>query len=78
MLTAIHIVWAVMLWRASDDPARHSALYRLFDLGKRSARPRDGHRDAYPEGAGHDGDRKPSAARDSWVAVVAATEAGQA
>jgi hypothetical protein len=24
MMTAIHIVWAVMLWRASDDPARHS------------------------------------------------------
>ena len=23
MLTAIHIVWAVMLWRASNDPARH-------------------------------------------------------
>ena len=23
MMTAIHIVWAVMLWRASDDPARH-------------------------------------------------------
>ena len=23
-MTAIHIVWAVMLWRASDDPAQHS------------------------------------------------------
>ncbi|MGE5836113.1 MAG: hypothetical protein ACM4AI_16675 [Acidobacteriota bacterium] len=23
MMSAIHIVWAVMLWRASDDPARH-------------------------------------------------------
>src|SRR5512138_294130 len=23
MLTAIHIAWAVMLWRASADPARH-------------------------------------------------------
>lgn len=23
MMTAIHIVWAVMLWRASDDPGRH-------------------------------------------------------
>jgi hypothetical protein len=23
MMTAIHIVWAVMLWRASADPARH-------------------------------------------------------
>ena len=23
MLTAIHIVWAVMLWRASEDPSRH-------------------------------------------------------
>ena len=23
MMTAIHVVWAVMLWRASDDPARH-------------------------------------------------------
>jgi hypothetical protein len=23
MLTAIHLVWAVMLWRASDNPARH-------------------------------------------------------
>jgi hypothetical protein len=26
MLTAIHIVWAVMLWRASENPERH----RLF------------------------------------------------
>jgi hypothetical protein len=26
MMTAIHIVWAVMLWRASDNPATH----RLF------------------------------------------------
>ncbi len=24
MMAAIHIVWAVMLWRASSDPARHS------------------------------------------------------
>lgn len=23
MLTAIHLVWAVMLWRAAADPARH-------------------------------------------------------
>ena len=23
MLTAIHLVWAVMLWRASYDPSRH-------------------------------------------------------
>jgi hypothetical protein len=23
MMAAIHIVWAVMLWRASDNPARH-------------------------------------------------------
>src|SRR6266542_4792641 len=23
MMAAIHIVWAVMLWRASSDPARH-------------------------------------------------------
>lgn len=23
MMSAIYIVWAVMLWRASDDPARH-------------------------------------------------------
>ncbi|HET9361790.1 MAG TPA: DUF6632 domain-containing protein [Vicinamibacterales bacterium] len=23
MMTAIYIVWAVMLWRASDDPAQH-------------------------------------------------------
>ena len=23
MLAAIHLVWAVMLWRASSDPARH-------------------------------------------------------
>lgn len=23
MMAAIHIVWGVMLWRASDDPARH-------------------------------------------------------
>ena len=26
MMAAIHIVWGVMLWRASDNPARH----RLF------------------------------------------------
>jgi hypothetical protein len=26
MMSAIYIVWAVMLWRASDDPASH----RLF------------------------------------------------
>lgn len=24
MMAAIHIVWAVMLWRASADPARHT------------------------------------------------------
>ena len=24
MMAAIHIVWAVMLWRASDDPAQHT------------------------------------------------------
>ena len=24
MLTAIHLTWAVMLWRASDSPAKHS------------------------------------------------------
>ena len=24
MMAAIHIVWAVMLWRASDDPAKNS------------------------------------------------------
>lgn len=24
MMAAIHIVWAIMLWRASDDPAKHS------------------------------------------------------
>ena len=23
MMAAIHIVWAIMLWRASDHPARH-------------------------------------------------------
>ena len=23
MMAAIHIVWAVMLWRSSDDPAKH-------------------------------------------------------
>ena len=23
MMTAIHLVWAVMLWRASNNPARH-------------------------------------------------------
>lgn len=23
MLAAIHIVWAIMLWRASDDPVKH-------------------------------------------------------
>ena len=26
MMAAIHIVWAVMLWRASEDPARHVLL----------------------------------------------------
>ena len=23
MMTAIHVVWAIMLWRASDSPAKH-------------------------------------------------------
>ena len=31
MLAAIHIVWAVMLWRASDDPAQH-ALFIDFTI----------------------------------------------
>ena len=31
MMAAIHIVWAIMLWRASDDPARH-ALFVDFTI----------------------------------------------
>ena len=36
MLTAIHIVWAVMLWRASYDPARH-ALFIDFSIWANAA-----------------------------------------
>ena len=36
MLTAIHIVWAVMLWRASYDPARH-ALFIDFSIWTNAA-----------------------------------------
>ena len=31
MMASIHIVWAVMLWRASDDPAKH-ALFIDFTI----------------------------------------------
>ena len=31
MMAAIHIVWAIMLWRASDEPARH-ALFIDFTI----------------------------------------------
>ena len=31
MMAAIHIVWAVMLWRASADPAQH-ALFIEFTI----------------------------------------------
>jgi hypothetical protein len=36
MLTAIHIVWAVMLWRASYDPPRH-ALFIDFSMWANAA-----------------------------------------
>ena len=36
MLTAIHIVWAVMLWRASYDPPRH-ALFIDFSIWANAA-----------------------------------------
>ena len=36
MMAAIHIVWAVMLWRASDDPAQHS-LFIDFTLWANAA-----------------------------------------
>lgn len=36
MMTAIHIVWAVMLWRASDNPAKHS-LFIDFTLWANTA-----------------------------------------
>jgi hypothetical protein len=36
MMTAIHIVWAVMLWRASYDPAQH-ALFIDFTIWANAA-----------------------------------------
>ena len=36
MLAAIHIVWAVMLWRASSDPPRH-ALFIDFSIWANAA-----------------------------------------
>ena len=36
MLAAIHVVWAVMLWRASDDPAQH-ALFIDFTMWTNAA-----------------------------------------
>jgi hypothetical protein len=35
-MTAIYIVWAVMLWRASDNPAKHS-LFIDFTLWANTA-----------------------------------------
>jgi hypothetical protein len=36
MMTAIHIVWAIMLWRASEDPAKH-ALFVDFTMWANAA-----------------------------------------
>lgn len=36
MLTAIHIVWAIMLWRAADAPAKH-ALFIDFTIWANAA-----------------------------------------
>lgn len=36
MLAAIHIVWAIMLWRASHDPSRH-ALFIDFSMWANAA-----------------------------------------
>jgi hypothetical protein len=36
MLTAIHLVWAVMLWRAAGDPERH-ALFIEFTIWANAA-----------------------------------------
>jgi hypothetical protein len=36
MMAAIHIVWAIMLWRASDDPAQH-ALFVDFTIWANAA-----------------------------------------
>jgi hypothetical protein len=36
MMAAIHIVWAVMLWRAAGDPARH-ALFIDFTIWANAA-----------------------------------------
>ena len=76
MLAAIHIVWAVMLWRASMDPVRH----RLFvDFTMRgtaahgvvmiiATRSERSHDDAH---------RKPSTARDSGSPLMVKTDADQ-
>ena len=36
MMAGIHIVWAIMLWRASDDPAKH-ALFIDFTIWANAA-----------------------------------------
>lgn len=36
MMAAIHVVWAIMLWRASDDPAKH-ALFIDFTIWANAA-----------------------------------------
>src|SRR6266542_4409465 len=36
MMAAIHITWAVMLWRASDNPAKH-ALFIDFNIWANAA-----------------------------------------
>ena len=36
MMAGIHVVWAIMLWRASDDPAKH-ALFIDFTIWANAA-----------------------------------------
>jgi hypothetical protein len=75
MMAAIHIVWAVMLWRASDDPAKHSLFidFTIWANAGHGLVMRHSH--TYAEGPRHDGHRRPAAVRDSRSTVVAATEA---
>ena len=75
MMAAIHLVWAVMLWRASENPAQHALFIDFNHLGQRSSWPRHAHRDTHAEGPRHDGHRRSPTIRNSGSAVVAATEA---
>jgi hypothetical protein len=77
MLAAIHLVWAVMQWRASNDAAQH-ALFIDFTMWANA-----GHglvmiiATPHPEGPYDDDRGECSAADDCGGAVVAEAEAGR-